>query len=204
MHVRIASTALAFLLATGFAANSPTSQGKAPPAGGSYKVDSEHTTVLLRVKHVNTSWTFCRFNRVSGEFTVDAAKPENSNFKVQIAAASIDSGQSARDGHLKSPDFLDAAQFPDITYTSQSVQKAGEGKYKAEGELSLHGVKKPLTVELEEVGTSDTQFGVRAGYFGTFTVQRSDFGMDFMPEAVGDEIHVTVSIEGIRADAKAK
>ena len=204
MNVRIASTALVFLLVTGFAANQKEPQSKAAPASGSYKVDPEHTTVLLRVKHVNTSWTICRFNRVSGEFTVDPAKPESSSFKVQVAASSIDTGQSARDGHLKSPDFLDAAQFPDITYTSKSVQKAGEGKYKAEGELSLHGVKKPLAVELEEVGTSDTQFGVRAGYFGMFTIQRSDFGMDFMPEAVGNEIHVVVSVEGIRSDSKAK
>ena len=204
MHTSIAS--LALVLAANLSAGPAPApvQAKPGPASGSYTVDPEHTSVLLRVKHLNTSWTYCRFDKVSGAFTVDPAHLESSSFKVQIDASSIDTGQTARDAHLKSPDFLDAGQFKEISFTSKSIQKAGEGKYKAEGELSLHGVKKSLSVELEEVGTSDTKFGVRAGFHGSFMIQRSDYGIKFMPDAVGEEIHVTVSVEGTRVEAKAK
>lgn len=201
MHASIVSTSLALLLFAGFTTGpAPAGQAKAAPASGKYMVDPEHSTVLLKVKHLNTSWTFCHFDQVSGEFTVDPAKPESDSLKVVIAASSIASGTTVRDGHLKSADFLDVAQFPEITFTSKKVSKSGEGKYKVEGELSLHGVKKTLTVDLEEVGTSDSKFGVRAGYFGTFSVQRKDFGVTFMPDMVGDEIFVTVSVEGKKPD----
>ena len=205
MHAPIASTSLALLLVASLATNpAPAGQAKSAPASGKYKVDPEHSTVLLKVKHLNTSWTFCHFDQVSGEFTVDPAKPESGSLKVVVAASSIATGQAARDGHLKSADFLDVAQFPEITFTSKKISKSGEGKYKVEGELALHGVKKSLSVDLEEVGTSDSKFGVRAGYFGTFSVQRKDFGITFMPDAVGDEIAVTVSVEGIKGDGNAK
>ena len=201
MHASIVSTSFAFLLVAGFTSSAvPSGPQKAAAPSGKYMVDPEHSTVELRVKHLNTSWTFCHFHEVTGDFTVDPAKPESDSFKVVVAASSIATGQSARDNHLKSPDFLDVAQFPEITFTSKKVSKSGEGKYKAEGELSLHGVKKPLTVDLEEVGSSDTKFGVRAGYFGTFSVMRKDYGITFMPEAVGDELIVTVSIEGKKPD----
>ena len=208
MNACIASTSLALLLAAGFSAAPLPAPRTAPDvqahASGKYKVDSEHSTVLLKVKHLNTSWTYLRFDKVSGEFSIDPAKPEAASFKVQIAAASIDSNNANRDDELKGQHFLDVVKYPDITFTSKSVQKGGEGKYKAEGELLLHGVTKPLTVELEETGASETQFGPRAGFHGTFSIQRKDFGITFMPDAVGDEIQATVSIEGIRADAKSK
>ena len=200
MHASFVSTSLALLLVAGSAPSPVPAVQATAAAAGKYKVDPEHSTVLLKVKHLNTSWTFCHFDQVNGEFTVDPAKPESDAFKVVVAASSLASGQSARDNHLKSADFLDVAQFPDITFTSKKVSKSGEGKYKADGELSLHGVKKALSVDLEEVGASDSKFGVRAGYFGSFTVSRKDFGVTFMPDAVGDEIFVTVSVEGIKGD----
>jgi len=156
------------------------------------------------VKHLNTSWTLLRFDKVSGDFSIDPAHPEAASLKVQIAAASIDSNNANRDDELKGQHFLDDTKYPDVTFTIKSVQKSGDGKYKAEGELALHGVTKPVTVELEETGASETQFGPRAGFYGTFSIQRKDFGITYMPEAVGDEIQATVSIEGLRADAKPK
>ena len=204
MNACFASTSLALLLAAGFSAAPLPAPAAQAHASGKYKVDSEHSTVLLKVKHLNTSWTFLRFDKVSGDFSIDPAHPEAASFKVQIAAASIDSNNANRDDDLKSQHFLEVVKYPDITFTSKSVQKGGDGKYKAEGELSLHGVTKPLTVELEETGASETQFGPRAGFYGTFSIQRKDFGITYMPEAVGEEIQATVSIEGIRADAKSK
>jgi polyisoprenoid-binding protein YceI len=204
MNACIASTSLALFLAAGFAATPLTSPATQAHASGKYKVDTEHSTVLLRVKHLNTSWTFLRFDTISGEFSIDPAHPEAATFKVQLAAASIDSNNANRDSDVKSPHFLDATKYPDVTFTSKSVQKSGDGKYKAEGDLSLHGVTKTITVELEETGASETQFGTRAGFYGSFSVQRKDFGINYMSDAVGDEIQATVSIEGVRADAKSK
>ncbi len=200
MNACLASTSLALLLAAGLTATPlPSSQAH---ASGKYKVDGEHSTVLLKVKHLNTSWTYLRFDKVSGDFSIDPAHPEAASFKVQIAADSIDSNNPSRDSELKGQHFLDATKFPEITFTSKSVQKGGDGKYKAEGEIALHGVTKPVTVELEETGASETQFGPRAGFAGTFSIQRKDFGITYMADAVGDEIQATVSIEGIRSDAK--
>lgn len=205
MNACFASTSLALLLAAGLSATPlPSEPATQTHAAGKYKVDGEHSTVLLKVKHLNTSWTYVRFDKISGEFSIDPAHPEAASFKVQIAADSVDSNNANRDSDLKSPHFLDVAKFPEVTFTSKSVQKSGDGKYKAEGELALHGVTKALTVELEETGASETQFGPRAGFYGTFSIQRKDFGITTMPDAVGDEIQATVSIEGLRADAKAK
>ena len=205
MNACFASTSLALLLAAGLsAAPLPCPTQSQAHASGKYKVDGEHSTVLLKVKHLNTSWTYLRFDKISGDFSIDPAHPEAASFKVQIAADSIDSNNPSRDSDLKSQHFLDATKYPEITFTSKSVQKSGEGKYKAAGELALHGFTKPVTVELEETGASETQFGSRAGFHGTFSIQRKDFGITYMADAVGDEIQATVSIEGIRADAKSK
>jgi len=194
-------TSLALVLA---AAAHPQAKGGPDPSGG-YEVDPVHSSVLFKVRHLNTSWTFGRFDKIGGNLTLNAASPEKSSVTMTIAAESIDTGTKQRDDHLRSSSFLDAAQFPDITFTSKSVKKSGEGKYSVEGDLALHGVKKPLTAELEQVGYSDTpKTGVRTGFLTTFTVKRSDFGMNFMPEAVGDEVHMTVSVEAAQTEAKKK
>jgi polyisoprenoid-binding protein YceI len=90
MHACIVSTSLALLLAAGFTTDpAPAGQAKSAPASGKYKVDPEHSTVLLKVKHLNTSWTFCHFDQVGGDFTVDPAKPESDSLKVVVAASTI-------------------------------------------------------------------------------------------------------------------
>ena len=174
-------------------------------AAGGYSIDGVHSTVIFKIKHMNTSWAFGRFDRISGTFDLLPDNMERSSLVVSIETASVDTNEPKRDGHLKSDAFLDVEQFPDATFVSKSIKPAGEGKYSVEGSLSLHGVKKLLTVTLEETGTSDTpRTGVRAGFFGTFTIKRSDFGIKFMPEALGDEIQLTVSIEGSQTDAPKK
>jgi polyisoprenoid-binding protein YceI len=206
MNLRIlpASIGLLSVLALLGSAVAPRQAKAAPNPSGTYKIDGVHSTVLFKVKHMSASWSFGRFDKISGSFSVNTASPEKSSVSVEIATESIDTGNSQRDGDLKGPTFLDAVQFPSISFASKSVKKAGEGKYTIEGELNLHGVKKPLTVDFEQVGFSDTKMGVRAGFFGTFGVKRSDFGMKVAPEAVGDEVQMTVSIEGVQTDSAAK
>jgi len=171
---------------------------RAGDPSGTYEIDPVHSTLLFRVKHLNTSWSFGRFNQVTGDFTLDYLSPEKSSVAVQVPISSLDTGTAKRDGHLKSPDFFDAAQFPDATFRSRAVRKSGQTKFTVDGELGFHGVKKPISVDLELVGAADGKIGL----YGNFTIKRSDFGMKFMPDAVGDEVHLTVSIEGTQAAAR--
>jgi polyisoprenoid-binding protein YceI len=179
----------------------PTASIPTPPAtisasADTYKIDPAHSTILFRIKHLGVSYVFARFNTISGSVTLDNDKPESSKVKVEIKTDSIDSGNEKRDAHLKTGDFFDVKQFPMASFTSTSVKKQGDKKFSVTGDLALHGVTKPVTVEMENVGKGKgMQGGELAGFFGTFTIKRADFGMNFMPDGLGDEVAVTVSIE---------
>src|SRR5262249_45315418 len=101
--------------------------------------------------------------------------------------------------HLKSPDFFSAKEFPAISFKSTSAKSVGDGKYEVTGDLTLHGQTKPITVTLEKVGSS-TKMGQRVGWISTFTIKRSDYGMNFMlgAEGGGDEIALTVAFETVK------
>lgn len=187
----------------GKAAATPAPQANVRRAAGGYGIDPVHSTVLFKVKHANTSWAFGRFDNVTGTFILLPDNMERSMINITVDAGSIDTNDKKRDGHLKSNSFFDVEQFPDATFVSRSIKKSGDTKFTAEGNLEIHGVKKPLTIELEETGALDHEkMGVIAGFFGQFTIKRSDFGMQFMPDMLGDEVQVTVSIEGRQTDAK--
>jgi len=182
----------------------PAVQAKTPatPAPGSYSIDAGHSSVLFRIKHLDTAWAFGRFNEFSGEVAFDEKSPEKSSVQVTIQMESVDTGIGKRDDHIRSGDFFDAGQFPTSSFTSKSVKKGAGGKYTVTGDLELHGVTKPVTLDLEVSGASSGKMGTRAGFYGTFTIKRSDFGMSTMLEALSDEVHVTVSLETVQAGDK--
>jgi polyisoprenoid-binding protein YceI len=174
----------------------------AVPLGGAraddFAVDPAHSAAVFRVSHQGLSWTHGRFKDVSGTFAVDANDPGATRFELTARVDSIDTDNARRDGHLKSPDFFDARKFPTVSFKSKTA-KAVEGGYEVAGELTMHGVAKPLTITLMGGRTAEFPKGVsRTGYVGDFTIKRSDFGMDKMLDAVGDEINVQLSIEGTR------
>jgi len=164
-------------------------------AGDTYKVDPVHATVIFRVNHLGTSWVYGRFDDVSGTFSVDDKTPE---FDIAVNADSVDTNNKQRDTHLKSADFFSVKEFPTITFKSTSVASEGEKKFEVTGDLTLHGVTKSVVVPIEFVGAADTKMGSRAGYEAQFSVKRADFGMDKYAGMVGDEIHLTVSLEGVK------
>jgi len=175
----------------------PLAQKPAAPANaGAWKIDAVHSTVLFKVKHLGTSWSIGRFNGVSGELTLDEAKPENTKLGVEIDAGSVDTNNKARDDHLRSEEFFSAKEFPKIAFTSTKVAKSGE-KYTITGELALHGVKKSISFTAEKVGSSNIEVagGPRIGFLAQTTIKRSDFGMDGHLDAVGDEVELTLAIE---------
>ena len=170
----------------------------AASAADTYKVDAVHSSVVYRVKHMGTSNHWGRFNDLSGTFSLDEANPAKSSLDFTIKTDSIDSGNAKRDQHLKSPDFFNAVQYPKITFKSKGVAKSGAA-YDVSGDLTLHGVTKPVTVKVTPVGTGKDMKGTpTAGIDASFTIKQSEFGITKMtgPNMIGDEVLVIVGIEG--------
>ncbi|CAN5557206.1 YceI family protein [soil metagenome] len=164
-----------------------------------YKVDPTHSSINFKSKHLNTSYVFGRFNDLAGTITVDSDSSKMA-FDVMAKTESVDTGNPGRDKHLKSPDFFSAKEFPTIHFKSTSVKSAGENKFEVAGEMTLHGVTKPITVTIERVGASNNpKFGDRVGFISTFTVKRTDFGMSGMTDMIGDEVEITAAFETTKA-----
>jgi polyisoprenoid-binding protein YceI len=165
-----------------------------------YKVDAVHSSVVFRVKHMGVSYFFGSFDQVGGSFTLDPADPSKCQFDIEIQAGSVDTRNPQRDQHIKSNGFLNAAQYPKITFKSKSVSSAGKDTYEAKGDLTLHGVTKPVTIKIQQTGTGK---GMRpgsalAGIYADFTIKRSDFGMKGMVGPVSDDVELMVGLEGGR------
>lgn len=172
--------------------------GSAPGQVPRFEVDNSHTSLIFGVSHLGLSYTYGRFNRIGGAFQYDPADPAAAQFRVDIDVSSIDTNDAKRDEHLRGPDFFDASQFPRITFVSKSATPREKG-INLVGEITLHGVTREITIPLEFMGESNTpQMGHRMGFTTQFPLKRSDFGMDYGLQAVGDEIMVMFSFEGIQ------
>jgi len=192
MHKCFPATVLAAVLVAGL--------GAAPaPAADDYNIDAMHSGVNFKISHLGLSWVPGRFNDYSGSFTIDP-DPSQCSFNLTIKPESIDTNNAKRDEHLRSPDFFNAKQFPVITFKSTSVAKAAvEGSYLVAGDLTLHGVTKPVNFTL--VGGRKAEFpkGVqRTGFSTELTIKRADYGMDKGIEAVGNEVYIAISFEGVK------
>jgi polyisoprenoid-binding protein YceI len=191
MHVRAAVVA-GMALITGLA-------GPAARAADTYTADPVHSSVVFRIKHMNTSYSWGRFNTLAGKFTIDHADPSQCQLDFVVDTESVDTANAKRDEHLKSPDFFNAKQFPKITFKSTSIKvpASDDDPYEVTGNLTLHGVTKPVVAKVKATGFSKGMDGKPiAGIEGNFTLKRSDFGMTNMVGPVGDDVWVNVSIEG--------
>jgi polyisoprenoid-binding protein YceI len=163
-----------------------------------FKIDPVHSSIVFSIKHLGVTDFYGRFNDVSGTIVFDKADPSKSSVEVSIPVESIDTKNGKRDQHLRSPDFFNAKQFPMIVFKSKSVEGSGD-TYKATGDLLLHGVTKPLTLEIKRGPDGPGMEGeVRGGGETRFTIKRSDFGMNFMQGGLGDQVTVLLSIEGVK------
>lgn len=164
-----------------------------------YSIDPVHSTAIYKVKHFGVSNVYGRFDDVTGTVLFDSADPAKSSVEVTIKTESLDTANPKRDAHVKGPDFLNAKQFPVMTFKSTAVKALDAGKYEITGDFTLHGVTKPLTVVWEKVGEGKGPMGdYRQGGETTFSIKRSDFGMTGMMGPVGDDVQITVSVEGVR------
>jgi polyisoprenoid-binding protein YceI len=163
-----------------------------------YAVDPMHSGVNFKISHIGLSWVYGRFNTYSGSFSVDPEDARKCSFELKINTESIDTNNSKRDAHLRSPDFFNVKQFPAIAFESTGVKAIKDG-YEVTGNLTMHGVTKPVTFAL--VGGKKAEFppGVpRTGYSTELIIKRSDFGVgkEQFANALGEDVHVAISFEG--------
>src|SRR5262245_59702642 len=161
------------------------------------KVDPAHSFLVFQIKHIDVSYVWGRVNAPAGTVNIDDANLGGSSITVNAKAENVDTGIKQRDDHLKNADFCDAKHYPQISFKSTAIKKAGDNSYEVVGDMSLHGQTKSVTVTLNKVGAGDKggQFGYRAGYETSFTIKRSDFGMSNMVGPVGDEVKIYVNLE---------
>lgn len=163
-----------------------------------YAIDTAHSFIEFRIKHLGYSWLYGRFNRFSGQFSYDPDNPEASAISVSIDAASVDTNHAERDKHLRGSDFLDVAKYPEATFESTKYTGNAQGGT-LEGMLTLHGVTKPISIELEKLGEGkDPWGGYRAGFIGTTTLTRRDFGISYNLGPASESMELELGIEGIR------
>ncbi|MDJ0781951.1 MAG: YceI family protein [Desulfosarcinaceae bacterium] len=170
-------------------------------AAGAEKLDMDaaHSYIYFQVEHLGLANSFGRFNDITGSITFDEAAPANSKFIFSVAAASVDTGNQKRDTHLRSADFFNVEKHPTITFESQSVKQTGPNRFEVTGEMTLLGTSRSVTTEVVQTGSGEDPWGnFRRGFESTFTIKRSDYGMNHLLKAVGDEVVLTVSVEGMR------
>ena len=144
---------------------------------GDYTIDVSHTRLGFTARHAMVTKVRGQFRDFAGTAHVDTATPSASSVNVAIRAASVDTGSADRDGHLRSGDFFDAEAFPEITFTSTSVERDGS-EWQITGDLSIKGTSRSITIPFEETGSAQDPFGnVRIGFEGRTTVNRKDFGL---------------------------
>lgn len=169
-------------------------------AEGAFTVDTVHSAVMYRIKHLNVAYNYGRFDTFSGTFLIDRENPANSAISLTVQTESVDSDNSKRDDHLRSQDFFSVKEFPTATFVSKSAKKTGENTYEFAGDFTLLGKTLPITVTVEDTGRGPgRQGGEVAGIETRFTFSRSAHGMTYMAgKGLADEVTMIVSLEGGR------
>jgi polyisoprenoid-binding protein YceI len=169
-----------------------------------YTIDTTHSDVGFSVRHMVFAKVRGHFTKWTADLAFDPADPSKDAVNVSIDVGSIDTREAQRDGHLKSPDFLDAEKYPTITYKSTKVERAGDKKYAVTGDLTIHGVTKPVKLDVEELGGGKDPWGnQRVAFQAKTRVDRGEFGLKWNQALetggvlVGEHIDIEIDIEAI-------
>ena len=163
-----------------------------------FELDPVHSSTLFRIHHAGAGRFWGRFNKVSGTVAWprdDSAAPV---FDVSVKTESVDTGNDRLDGHLKGPDFFNAREFPAVTFKSTSAERLRDGFWKVTGDMTMLGVTKPVTAEVEVTGVRGNPVLAKAGWEAVFQINRSDFGMDWGIEnaSLSNDVRLIVALEG--------
>ena len=171
-----------------------------------YTIDSNHTQVRFGWNHFGFSNLEGIFEKVSGTFVYDADNAAGSSVTASIDLSAIDTGVDKLNEHLATPDFFDVAKFGTATYKSTKVSAAGEGKLTVEGDLTVHGVTKPVTLDVtvNKIGPHGMTKKPSAGFDATATIKRSDFGVGQYVPNVSDEIRLEITVEATESSVAKK
>ena len=178
----------------------------AVPAGV-WNIDTSHTTVNFSVRHMMVSKVRGKFATFGGTIVI-AEDPTASTLEASVDMASVDTGDAGRDEHLRTSDFFDIQTHPTMTFTSTSITPSG-GDYELTGDLTIRGVTRPVTFELEPGGVGTDPWGnSRVGFEGSTTLSRKEWGVDFnIPLEgdklmIGDKVNVVIAVEAVHQAAE--
>ena len=171
-------------------------------AADTYTIDPNHTYPNFAISHLGFSTMYGRFGKTSGAITMDEKRTTGS-VDIVIDASSVDTGMQKRDDNLRSPDFLNVVEFPEITYKSTRVAFSGQNKATVEGNLTIKGVTKPVTLDVQSISCGihpmdPTKKKFVCGFDATAKIKRSDFDVTFALPAVGDDMNLFLEVEAER------
>ncbi|MES1153666.1 MAG: YceI family protein [Rhodanobacter sp.] len=163
-----------------------------------YKLDPSHTMVLFSWNHFGYSNPTADFGLGEGTLVFDEQHPANSSVEVTLPLDRLDTHVPALDEHLKKPDFLNADQYPVVTFKSTEVQPLGGNKFKVTGNLTVHGVTRPVVLDatLNKVGPHPMTKAPSIGFDATASIKRSDFGVGAYVPNISDELSIRITTEG--------
>lgn len=171
-----------------------------------WDIDPVHSNISFSVRHMMLSDVKGTFDKFSGAITANDDDPKSVDIEATIDASSINTRSEKRDSHVKSADFLDVAKYPTITFKSVKIQPDGDGKWKITGDLTLHGVTKPVVLEMTGPTPEVKVMGSpRRGASATTTINRQDFGIAFNKTldsgglVVGNDIAISIDVEAVKA-----
>lgn len=171
--------------------------GTAKAAAKIYIIDPTHAQVHAGYSHLGFSNIAIRFNKIEGKFLFDATKPANSSLDIIVPINSLDTGVEKFDQHLWSAEFFNAEKFPEATFKSTKVTGAGKNKLKLLGNLTIHGVTRPVEfdVAINGIGVHPFSKVAAAGFDASTKIKRSDFGVGNYVPMVGDDVSLRISFE---------
>ncbi|MGD8588478.1 MAG: YceI family protein [Chromatiales bacterium] len=174
----------------------------APPLfSADYLIDTKdaHAFIQFKISHLGYSWILGRFNNFAGHFSYDEDDPADSRVEVVVQTVSIDTNHAERDRHLRGKKFLDVEHYPEARFVSTAYREKPNGEALLEGDLTLHGVTRPIAIEARQIGAGmDPWGGYRRGFEGQTRLRLKDFGIDYNLGPSATELQLELVVEGIR------